>query len=834
VTDIVPTVFALTALLALISLLLPLADRLAIPYAVLLAGVGCAIGITTQLVGNAAGVGLVGDMIGALDRFDLPAEALLYIFLPVLLFETALNIDVQRLTDEIAPILLLAVVGVLVATAAVGVALWGAFSENLLACLMLGAVVATTDPVAVVAIFRDIGAPRRLTMLVEGEALFNDAAAIALYGLLLAMVTGVSAARPLDGLVEFLREFAGGLAVGFVAGRGAGLVIPALRNHRLAETTFTIALAYLIFVVSQRYLFVSGVVAVVTAGLAINHEGHRRLSPSSWKLLVRTWEQLGFWATSLIFLLAAMMVPAMLSELRPYQLLELALLIVAAFAARGFTLFALLPLLSRLRLAASVRHDYKLVMLWGGMRGAVSLALALAATQNANLAPEIRQMIGVLASGFILFTLFIGAPTLRPLMRLLKLDQLSPADIALRDRVTALQLSLIGEELATVAREHDIAGPAVEEAMRRYTGFSDAAAQIAEENAQLPAEPRLRAALAILIDREHELYLQHFEVRAMSRRALARLMSRVAMLRDAAKAGGLDGYRGASARIVGFSRRFRPKMALQRWLGIAWPLAGEIADRFEAQLTARLVLRELRLFNKKQLRPLFGDGPSKTIDAELARRLAAVVQAAAALGLQYPVFARALEAQFLTLRAIAREDEEYRRLRSERVISLEVFNDLVRDLDRRRGIAEQRPRLDLGLERLALIERVPIFAALDPRARRRIARLLRPRLSLPDEIIVRKGERGDSMYFISSGAVEVRLEPEPVRLGTGDFFGEMALLHLRPRNADVVALGYCRLLRLAYRDLNRMMRADAGLYRTIETVAGQRLEGDAGQARGAE
>src|SRR5712692_3535343 len=235
--DIVLTVFALTGLLALVSLLLPLADRLAIPYAVLLAAVGCAIGALTALVNNVVGVGIVGDMVHALDGFDLTAEALLYIFLPALLFETALNVDVQRLTEEIAPILLLAVIGVLVSTAVVGVALWASFGVTLLACLLLGAVVATTDPVAVVAIFRDIGAPRRLTMLVEGESLFNDAAAIALYTLLLAMLTGAHAASPVDALLEYLRAFAGGLAAGYVAGLLVSRVSPVLRDHDLAETT---------------------------------------------------------------------------------------------------------------------------------------------------------------------------------------------------------------------------------------------------------------------------------------------------------------------------------------------------------------------------------------------------------------------------------------------------------------------------------------------------------------------------------------------------------------------------------------------------------------------
>src|ERR1700716_2628436 len=188
--DIVLTIFALTGLLGLVSMLLPLADRLAIPYAVLLAAVGCAVGAGIAFFGATVGAGMVGDMVHGLDGFHPTAEALLYIFLPALLFETALNVDVQHLTEEIAPVLLLAVIGVLVSTVVVGVALWVSFGVTLLACLLHGAVVATTDPVAVVAIFRDIGAPRRLSMLVEGESLFNDAAAIALYALLLTMLTG--------------------------------------------------------------------------------------------------------------------------------------------------------------------------------------------------------------------------------------------------------------------------------------------------------------------------------------------------------------------------------------------------------------------------------------------------------------------------------------------------------------------------------------------------------------------------------------------------------------------------------------------------------------------
>ena len=127
--------------------------------------------------------------------------------------------------------------------------------------------------------------------------------------------------------------------------------------------------------------------------------------------------------------------------------------------------------------------------------------------------------------------------------------------------------------------------------------------------------------------------------------------------------------------------------------------------------------------------------------------------------------------------------------------------------------------LDLGLKREDLVCRVPMFAALDATARRSVARLLRPRLALPDEIIVHKGDRGDAMYFISSGAVEVRILPASVQLGSGDFFGELALLVADRRNADVVALGYCQLLTLAARDLQRLFGTEPALRDQIHAVA---------------
>jgi CPA1 family monovalent cation:H+ antiporter len=818
-TDTIQTVFVVTALLGLVSLLLPLAERLSIPYAVLLAVVGIAIGGIVNLPFAAHPGNIISDVGSWLRDFGLSAESLLYVFLPALLFEAALNVDVRQLSDEVGPVLILAVVGVIVCTFVVGLALWPISPVGVLACVILGAIIATTDPVAVVAIFHDIGAPRRLSTLVQGESLFNDAAAIAIYSLAVAMLAGDRPASPLDGLVTFVREFGGGLAAGYVAGWAVTLFIPVLRASRLAEATLTIAFAYVIFVVCDHYIGVSGVVAVAAAALAVSAAGRRRLAPSNWESLVVTWEQIAFWASSLIFLFAAMQTPELLERASWADLGLLVALIAAALVARAVTLYGLIPMLSFAGIAKPIDRDHKLVMLWGGMRGAVSLALALAAAENAALPPEVRQFVGILATGFVLFTLLVTAPTMRPLMRLLKISSLAPAEVAVSQRVIGLSLSSIPQEIETVGRQHQISPEIVAEVAKVYDSRRSERAIAGESNAQLPAAIRERVALYVLADREQEFCREYFESRTVSRRVAASLLAHAARLRDGARTDGVAGYQRAAARLLAFNTMLRLSRTIHHRVGIARPLARLLGDRFEVQLAARFVLQNVIAFNRDQIEEVFGPGPRAAMAEHLDRRFTAIDRAIAALKLEYPSYARQLELQFLARMASRLEEERYRRLRAESIINQDMYEDLQRKLRPRRRAVEGRPTLDLGLKREDLVGRVAMFAALDESTRRSVARLLRPRLAVPDEVIVHKGERGDAMYFISSGAVEVRVAPTPVHLGSGDFFGELALLLADRRNADVVALGYCQLLSLSARDLHRLFGTEPALRDQIHAVA---------------
>ena len=230
-----------------------------------------------------------------------------------------------------------------------------------------------------------------------------------------------------QGAVEFVVSFGGGAALEVVAGRAFLSTIPWIRDDRLAEATLTVALAYLAFIAADR-LHVSGVVAVLAAGMTVSAFGRTRITPYNWSFLADLWEQLAFWANSLIFLLASILVPKLLTDLRLRDLALLIALIVAVFAARLAVLFLAFPMVNLARLAQPISNAYKLAIAWGGLRGALTLVLALSVTENPALPHPVQRFVAVLATGLVLFTLLVNGTTLRAFIRFLQLDRLSPVD----------------------------------------------------------------------------------------------------------------------------------------------------------------------------------------------------------------------------------------------------------------------------------------------------------------------------------------------------------------------------------------------------------------------
>jgi CPA1 family monovalent cation:H+ antiporter len=825
--EVTAIVFGIAGVLLLISFLPPLAQRLGLPDTVLLAALGSLLGLGITL-SHTTGVGpghqVILDFLSSLGDLEITSHLFLAVFLPILLFETSIKIDGRALIEDLGPILVMAVVAVIVTTVLAGAAVWAVSDYGIVACMLVAAIIATTDPVAVVAVFREVGAPRRLTTLVEGESLLNDAAAIALFGLLLQLLLGLQEPHPLELAGSFLWSFAGGAVFGAIAGWLAALSFGRLDDGGPAEMTLSVALAYLTYAVVEVYFGASGVVAVVLAGLVYGQAGRSRLTAERWHTLVAIWSQVAFWAASLIFVFASMLVPGTLGEIGTADILLIGALVVGALAARAIVLFGLLPMFRRSDPTRRVTSNQKLVMLWGGLRGAVTLALALGVRDDPFVDAGVTHLVSVLATSFVLFTLLVQATTLRGLIRWLKLDQLSPVELMMRQRALDLTQVEILDELRAVAEVYDIDLAHAEEVSELSRKRLATALETADSEDMLVEQ--LTTALATVTQREIELSVDQAASRLLSRAPGQQLISEARTLLDALRSGGIQGYRNAARHYGRFDWFTRLAQLLHRRLGLRWLLARCLARRFELMIARREVLREMQNFSRTRIQSIFGGRITDTVTKVLDGRLADVLRSLDALKLQYPDYWRDLSGRHMSRVALRLERDGVRRMAADGLLSPEVQRELIHELHAKEREFAAVPRLDLGLEVAALVKRMPILGMLDDRRLAEATRLLKPRLALPGERIVHAGRLGDEMYFIASGAVEVVLEGSRPRLGTGEFFGELGLITRQPRAADVVAISYCQLLVLGREGLISFLKANPDLFDSVKRIASERAGHD--------
>ena len=817
------TLLTVAGLLVVIGLLQPLATRMNLSPTVLLAAVGVLIGSMAGFLLHTQLTDAFNEVAELILDFPISSTEVLYIFLPALLFEASITIDVRRMLEDAAPVFLLAVIAVLVTTAVVGLALWPLAGMSLTVCLLLAAIIATTDPAAVVAIFRDIGAPGRLSRLVEGESLLNDATAIVLFTMLLRMLMLGGEPSLGEAVGTFLYAFLGGALVGFLGARLLMKMVPWLRDSRLAEMTLTLALPYIVYILCERHFHVSGVIAVVTAGLVVSALGRHRFDPDNREFLQNVWAQLGFWASSLVFVLASILVPRLMIGMQLYDLLLISVVALGALLARAVVLFGLLPLLSAARVTERVNRDYKLVILWGGLRGAVTLALALAVTENRAIDPEVQRFVAILATGFVLVTLLVNGTTLRPMIHLLGIDRLAPIDQALRNQVLVTSLTNVHDAIGHTAAEYHIEERPTTDVLRPYEERIAEATARNTFDTEIADRDRVTLGLVTLANRERELLLQHFRHRAVARPTLEQLLTSAERLSEGARSAGRTGYNRAARGLLAFGPAFRVAHALHRFARVDRPLVRQLAYRFELLLVSRIVLEELARVVRSRMPAVLGARVADILGEIVDSRLQATTAALDALGLQYPAHAEALQRRFLRQSALRLESAEYQALFQEGLIGRELYNNLQREVAIGRAEAAAQPQLDLGLDTRELVRQVPLFGSLGPADLDKICRLLRPRFAVPGERLIRQGERGKEMYFISSGALEVAVGKNRVRLGRGDFVGEMALLDDQRRRADVTALGYCHLLVLGADDFKSLLAVDPAIRDAISRAATDRM-----------
>jgi CPA1 family monovalent cation:H+ antiporter len=345
-------------------------------------------------------------------RFELAVtpELVLLVLLPGLVFEAAYQIDVAELRRSFGGILLLAVPGVVIAAAVVAGVLYLATGLPLELGFVVGAMVGATDPASVVATFKALGAPPRLRTLVEGESLFNDGTALVVFAI---AVAAVQTGFDLGGtLMAFVTTIAGSIVIGLAIGFLASRIIATVDDH-LIETTISLATAYGAYIVADR-LHESGVIATVIAGVVVGTYGRRiGMSKGTREALDTVWEFIAFQLTALVFLLVGLSIslPSLVGALP-----MIAWAVAGILAGRALVVYVLVGGTSRVitdRYHRAIPIAWLNVMFWAGLRGAVTVAMAL----SLPLDFPMRDVLQETAFGVVLFTLLVQGTTIGRLIR---------------------------------------------------------------------------------------------------------------------------------------------------------------------------------------------------------------------------------------------------------------------------------------------------------------------------------------------------------------------------------------------------------------------------------
>lgn len=497
-----------------------------LPYTVGLFAIGIILGVMNR-TGVFQSLPELHDAVSSVANIN--PDLILYLFLPILIFDAAYELNLHIFKKTLANATLLAAPGLIICMLLTGALMMGVAtfipgfeSWTWAFALMFGALISATDPVAVVALLHELKTSKRFSTLVDAESLLNDGTGIVCFMLFFGAYAagGATHASP---VITFIREVGLSTLLGFLLARIVIWFITRINSEEMVQNSVIILAAYLTFILSQYYLGVSGVIALVAFGLTVTYVGKPRLKPQVNTFMEHFWELLTYIANTLIFILVGVVIAEKVDF--SWGALGVLILIYIALNLIRFAMIMLLyPVMKRLGYGLTRRES--VILTWGGLRGALAMTLALMVSYTPAIPEDIRSQVLFFTAGIVTLTLCINATTMRALLNRLGLTHVPSARTMLAYRIEKSIRENSEKYLEGLKKRDALEGANWHKVESYMTAQPQEPAKNPQNKAMLP-EIRLR-----VLDKEKAICREIYEEGVISKPVFLRLMNSLDELYD--------------------------------------------------------------------------------------------------------------------------------------------------------------------------------------------------------------------------------------------------------------------------------------------------------------
>ncbi len=795
--------------------------RLMLPYTISLMLAGLAAGLAVKHFGGDHG--LFGLFHMPEDTQVISPDIIIFVFLPALIFESAFALDGHVFRKNLAAAITFAGPALLVTTcltAGMMVIISGfGWEWGWIAALVFGTLISATDPVAVVAILKELGVSKRLATLIEGESLLNDGTAIVIFSVLFAMVkSGSTEIHVVNIIMKFVWVVTGGLAIGYILSVIFSNWIGRMFNDPLAEITLTIVLGYLCMLIAEGMLHVSGVMALVVAGLYMGSVGRTRISPEVFHFLHHFWELTAYIANTLIFFLVGLVVAQSIEHALLRDLLIVFAIYIGIMGIRFAVSFLFRPV-ANCFVDKITFPDITLIS-WGGLRGAVSLALALIVSQEHSIDAGLRNQVLLITAGVVFLSILVNGTSMKKLLSIFGYDKTPLPKKMAGLTAKSYILGKVKDKIKGISQSPQLGSVSWKEVNADIEKRSEELQSVLEETREKleTAGPEMRAAgyWIQVLSVERKAYWKAFAQGTLGPRGVLMLNAMIDQHADRITRGEIS---FPEERLSSHSAIYKLAAGIAR-------KSDFINKQFSTMQFDYLALQYDLARAESYASDIVLDSLEhlKDIEADIKEGIDTVYRQFSQSGREMleemrenlPEVTRAIEARLTSRIALNIEREIFDHMVHDGAIDEEIAQNAIDEIEERMTeLIHGKKQMPLP-EISDLIREVPIFESLTDQQYERLAELAKEVIIPRDENIFKENDRGDSLYIVVRGAIQILKlvdgKNTPIGLlGGGDILGEIALLTGEARTASAKAVTSAAVIMVPKQALDELVKMHSGL-----------------------